>query len=67
VPICLGILAVITALNLCGLGDSVRAFLLPTMVFIIGLLAIIAIGLIHPLARVDAANEWPGRRWLDLA
>ena len=50
VPICLGILAVITALNLRGLGDAARAFLLPTIVFIIGLLTIIVIGLIHPLA-----------------
>ncbi|HUC04110.1 MAG TPA: APC family permease, partial [Acidimicrobiales bacterium] len=50
VPICLGILAVVTVLNLRGLGDSARAFLLPTMIFIVGVLAIIVIGLIHPLA-----------------
>jgi amino acid transporter len=50
VPICLGILALVTLLNLRGLGSAARAFLLPTMVFIIGLLAIIAVGLIHPLA-----------------
>jgi len=50
VPICLGILAVITLLNLRGLGAAARAFLLPTMVFIVGLLVIIVIGLIHPLA-----------------
>jgi amino acid transporter len=50
VPICLGILAIITVLNLRGLGETARAFLLPTMLFIVGLLAIIAIGLIHPLA-----------------
>ncbi len=49
VPLCLGILLFITVLNLRGLGDTARAFLLPTMVFIVGLLAIIAIGLIHPL------------------
>jgi amino acid transporter len=49
VPLCLGILAVITLLNLRGLGDTARAFLLPTMLFIVGLLAIIAIGLVHPL------------------
>ena len=61
VPICLAILAVITALNLRGLGDAARAFLLPTMVFIIGLLAIIVIGLIHPLA-LHAAQ--PGRSLL---
>ena len=50
VPLCLGILAVITLLNLRGLGAAARAFLLPTMLFIVGLLAIITIGLIHPLA-----------------
>jgi amino acid transporter len=50
VPMCLGILAVITLLNLRGLGETARAFLLPTMVFIVGLLAVIAVGLIHPLA-----------------
>ncbi len=50
VPICLGILAVVTLLNLRGLADAARAFLLPTMLFITGLLAIIVIGLIHPLA-----------------
>ena len=31
VPMCLGILLVITALNLRGLGDGARAFLLPTL------------------------------------
>jgi amino acid transporter len=50
VPICLGILAVVTLLNLRGLGEAARAFLLPTVLFIVGLLGIIAIGLVHPLA-----------------
>ncbi|HEY6473208.1 MAG TPA: APC family permease, partial [Acidimicrobiales bacterium] len=49
IPMCLGTLLVITLLNLRGLGDTARAFLLPTLVFIVGLLAIIAVGLIHPL------------------
>jgi amino acid transporter len=49
-PICLGILAVVTLLNLRGLGETARAFLLPTLVFIVGLLLIILVGLIHPLA-----------------
>ncbi len=51
VPICLGILALITLINLRGLGDAARAFLLPTMLFIIGIFAVIAVGLIHPLDR----------------
>ncbi|HEY2563095.1 MAG TPA: APC family permease, partial [Acidimicrobiales bacterium] len=49
VPMGLGILLIITTLNLRGLGEGARAFLIPTLVFIVGLLAIIAIGLIHPL------------------
>jgi len=49
VPICLGILALVTVFNLRGLGEAARAFLLPTMLFIFGLFAIIAVGLIHPL------------------
>ncbi|HLG91677.1 MAG TPA: APC family permease [Acidimicrobiales bacterium] len=47
--LCLAILAVVTVLNLRGLGEAARAFLLPTMVFIVGLLGVIAVGLIHPL------------------
>lgn len=50
VPICLGILALVTVFNLRGLGEAARAFLLPTLVFIVGLLVIIVIGLVHPLA-----------------
>jgi amino acid transporter len=61
VPVCLGILALITLLNLRGLADAARGFLLPTLVFIIGLLVIIGIGLIHPLA-LHAAQ--PGRSLL---
>jgi amino acid transporter len=49
VLLCLGFLAVITLFNLRGLGEAARAFLLPTMLFIFGLLAIIAVGLVHPL------------------
>jgi hypothetical protein len=37
-------------MNLRGLGEAARAFLLPTMLFIFGLLAIIVVGLFHPLA-----------------
>ncbi len=49
VPLCLAELALLTVLNLRGLGETARAFLLPTVVFIVGLLTIIAIGLVHPL------------------
>jgi amino acid transporter len=61
VPLCLGFLSLITLMNLRGLGEAARAFLLPTMLFIFGLLGIIAVGLIHPLA-LHAAQ--PGRSLL---
>jgi amino acid transporter len=61
VPICIGILAAITLLNLRGLGASARAFLLPTMIFIFGLLAIIVVGLVHPLG---AHTPLPGHSLL---
>lgn len=57
VPLCLGILALITVLNLRGLGEGARAFLLPTMMFIVGLSAVIAVGLVHPLG---ATTPLPG-------
>jgi amino acid transporter len=50
VPLCIGILALVTVLNLRGLGDAARAFLLPTMVFIVGIFVVIVVGLVHPLA-----------------
>jgi amino acid transporter len=61
VAICLGVLALITVLNLRGLGDSARAFLLPTFMFIIGMFAVIAVGLIHPLGLHESQ---PGRSLL---
>lgn len=61
VPVCLAILVVITLLNLRGLADAARGFLLPTMAFIMGLMAIVVIGLVHPLG-LHAAQ--PGRSLL---
>jgi amino acid transporter len=50
IPLCLAILALVTFLNLRGLAEGARAFLLPTLAFIAAILIVIAIGLIHPLA-----------------
>lgn len=49
VPLDLGALVVVTVLNLRGLGEAARAFMLPTIAFIVGLLLVIVIGLVHPL------------------
>lgn len=50
VGIALTMLAVITVLNLRGVGESARAFLLPTFLFIVGLLGIIVAGWLRPAA-----------------
>ena len=52
VPLCLAILVFITVLNLFGLAESARAFLVPTLVFIAGLYAVVFAGLIHPFGQV---------------
>lgn len=51
-PIALGILAVLTALNLRGLATSARALLLPTAVFIAGIYLVIVVGFFrsHPVS-----------------
>jgi amino acid transporter len=50
VGICLAVLLLITILNLRGLGEGARAFLGPTIAFIVGIGVVIVVGLVHPLA-----------------
>ena len=50
VPLCLGILMVITIINLRGVQETGGVFLLPTYIFIGCLLAMIGIGLVKTLA-----------------
>jgi len=54
-PICLGILAILTLINLRGIRETGGVFLLPTYLFILCLLAAIAIG----IARTFAAGGHP--------
>lgn len=57
VGLCLGVLTLVTALNLRGIVDSARAFLLPTAVFVGSILAMIAAGLLRdgPVGAASAA------------
>ncbi|MFI1204312.1 APC family permease [Streptomyces sp. BHT-5-2] len=43
--ICLAVLVLVTCVNLRGIADSARAFLLPTAVFVASILAMIVVGL----------------------
>ncbi|MFF2043892.1 APC family permease [Kitasatospora sp. NPDC058170] len=43
--LCLGVLALVTAVNLRGIAESARWFMAPTAVFVLSILAIIVVGL----------------------
>ncbi|MFI2619372.1 APC family permease [Streptomyces sp. NPDC018584] len=43
--ICLGVLVLITGVNLRGIADSAKAFIAPTAVFVLAILTLIAVGL----------------------
>lgn len=45
--VCLIGLVLLTALNLIGIAESARALMLPTVVFIVGIFAIVTVGLAH--------------------
>ncbi|MCK7627163.1 APC family permease [Streptomyces sp. RS10V-4] len=57
--ICLAVLVLVTAVNLRGIADSARAFLLPTAVFVGAVLAMIAVGLFRdaPASTATAAGH----------
>ncbi|MFI9366540.1 APC family permease [Kitasatospora sp. NPDC053057] len=43
--LCLGVLALVTAVNLRGIAESARWFMVPTAVFVLSILAIVVVGL----------------------
>ncbi|MFD5144321.1 APC family permease [Streptomyces sp. NPDC058401] len=57
--ICLGILVLVTAVNLRGVVDSAKAFLVPTAVFVGSILAMVGVGLFRdgPVSTASAAGH----------
>ncbi|WP_438310246.1 APC family permease [Streptomyces sp. HUAS TT3] len=57
--ICLGILLLVTAVNLRGVVESAKAFLVPTAVFVGSILAMVAVGLFRdgPVSTASAAGH----------
>ena len=49
-PLCLAILALITLVNLRGVRESGLAFIVPTYLFVVSLLAVLAIGVVKTVA-----------------
>ncbi|MFB7514736.1 APC family permease [Streptomyces sp. NPDC056144] len=54
--ICLGVLALVTAVNLRGIVESARVFLVPTAVFVGAILVLIAVGLFRDAPVSTAAS-----------
>src|SRR5215467_8843926 len=59
VPICLGVLALITVVNLWGVGESARLFIGPTLAFIAAIAAVIIGGLIRTHPAVPLQSHLP--------
>ncbi|GAB7182501.1 APC family permease [Kitasatospora sp. Ki12] len=59
VLLCLGVLALVTAVNLRGIAESARWFMVPTAVFVLAVMAIIVVGLFRsaPASTVAAAGH----------
>nr|BFD91810.1 APC family permease [Kitasatospora sp. Xyl93] len=57
--LCLGVLALVTAVNLRGIAESARWFLAPTAVFVLSVLAIVVAGLLRdgPASTAAAAGH----------
>ncbi|AUG77818.1 amino acid permease [Kitasatospora sp. MMS16-BH015] len=55
--LCLGVLALVTAVNLRGIAESARWFMVPTAVFVLAILTVIVVGLFRtePAATATAA------------
>ncbi|WP_406630778.1 APC family permease [Amycolatopsis sp. WGS_07] len=56
--LCLGVLALITGINLRGIAESARAFIVPTAVFVGSILTVVVVGLFRgaPAATVAAGH-----------
>ncbi|MFE6752425.1 APC family permease [Streptomyces sp. NPDC057684] len=55
--ICLGVLVLVTAINLRGVVDSAKAFLLPTALFVGSILAMIVVGLFRDVPASTASAD----------
>ncbi|SEK76733.1 APC family permease [Streptacidiphilus jiangxiensis] len=56
--ICLAVLGLVTAINLRGIAESARAFMIPTVVFVASVLGVVVVGLFraHPVGQLAAGH-----------
>jgi amino acid transporter len=57
--LCLGVLALLTGVNLWGIAESARLFMAPTLAFIVAIFAVIVVGLVRSHPVVALAHQLP--------
>src|SRR3984957_6028457 len=57
--ICLAVLALITAVNMWGVAESARVFMVPTIAFIVAIFLVIAVGLLRAHPAVPLSRTLP--------
>ncbi|MFJ5921114.1 APC family permease [Kitasatospora sp. NPDC092948] len=62
VALCVVVLALITGVNLYGIAESARALIVPTVVFVVAIFTVIAVGLLraHPVTEPNRVAEATG-------
>lgn len=57
--LCLGVLVLVTGVNLRGIAESARVFIVPTVVFVVSILAIVVVGVFRdaPVSTAAAAGH----------
>ncbi|WP_432845732.1 APC family permease [Amycolatopsis sp. CA-161197] len=58
--LCLGVLALVTGVNLRGIAESARAFIVPTAVFVGSILTVVVVGLVRTGPAAAVAAPAPG-------
>ncbi|MER6951784.1 APC family permease [Nonomuraea sp. NPDC000554] len=54
--LCLGVLALVTAVNFKGIAHSARAFIVPTVIYVGAIVLVIAVGLFRSSPAIDVAH-----------
>ncbi|WP_214321873.1 APC family permease [Nonomuraea sediminis] len=55
--LCLGVLALVTAINLQGIAHSARAFIAPTVIYVIAILLVVVVGLLRSEPAMDVHHQ----------
>jgi len=57
--LCLGVLALLTTVNMWGIAESAKLFMVPTLAFIVSIFAVIVIGLLRSHPAVALSHQLP--------